>query len=241
MRVLTDPTFDPPGSYAGESATLQKLTGPALDPEALGRVHLVLLSHEHHWDNFDHLGRTFAATQADRVLTTVEGAQRLGGNATGLAPWQSIKVPTPDGRVLRVTGTPARHGPADGDRGPVLGFVLTLVNAQSDPVGPSMYFSGDTVWYDGVAEVSRRFPVDYAVLNMGAARVLARAPDHLTMTGDDGVAAARAFGRAAVVPLHYEGWAHFTEGRDVIARTFEAAGLDGRVRWLESGVAQPLR
>lgn len=119
--------------------------------------------------------------------------------------------------------------------------MLTLVNAQSDPVGPSMYFSGDTVWYDGIAEISRRFPVDYAVLNMGAARVLARAPDHLTMTADDGVAAARAFGRAAVVPLHYEGWAHFTEGRDVIARTFEEAGLDGRVRWLESGVAQPLR
>ncbi len=29
LRVLTDPTFDPPGSYAG-AATLTKLTGPAL-------------------------------------------------------------------------------------------------------------------------------------------------------------------------------------------------------------------
>jgi hypothetical protein len=43
--------------------------------------------------------------------------------------------------ALRVTGTPARHGPADGDRGPVIGFVLALV----DRPDRGVYISGDTV------------------------------------------------------------------------------------------------
>jgi L-ascorbate metabolism protein UlaG (beta-lactamase superfamily) len=228
LRILTDPTFDPPGNYPNGPVTLQKLAGPALDPEALGRVHLVLLSHDQHADSFDHLGRT-VATRADRVLTTVEGAERLGGNAAGLAHWQSIRIPAENGRVLRVTGTPARHGPEGGDQGPVSGFVLTLIDAHNDPIGPSLYISGETVWYDGMAEISRRFPVDYAVLDLG------------TMTAAGGVEAARAFGAATVVPLSYEGWAHLTEGRPVIDRAFDDAGLHGRVRWLDAGVAQPLR
>jgi hypothetical protein len=38
------------------------------------------------------------------------------------------------------------------------------------------------------------------------------------------------------VPLHFEGWAHFTESRETIVRAFAAAGLDARLRWLEPGV-----
>jgi hypothetical protein len=48
LRVLTDPTFDPPGSYAG-AVTLTKLTGPALTPQQIGRVDAVLLSHDQHF------------------------------------------------------------------------------------------------------------------------------------------------------------------------------------------------
>jgi hypothetical protein len=33
------------------------------------------------------------------------------GNAVGLAPWGRVEVPAQDGRVLRVTGTPAQHRP----------------------------------------------------------------------------------------------------------------------------------
>ena len=69
-----------------------------------------------------------------------------------------------------VTATPARHGPAGGDRGPVIGFVLTDCNAGEN----TTYISGDTVWYEGLAEVAARFEIHYAVLFMGAARVAGR-------------------------------------------------------------------
>ena len=39
---------------------------------------------------------------------------------------------------------------------------------------------------------------------------------------------------ARIMPLHFEGWAHFTEGRDVIERVFAEAGLADRLIWGEA-------
>lgn len=238
FRLLTDPTFDPPGGkYKTGPVTLEKVAGPALPSEALGRVDIVLLSHDHHYDNLDHSGREFL-TRVPHVITTTEGAQRLGGQAVGLAPWQSVeilgqKIPGASSRTLRITGTPAQHGPAHFQRGEVKGFVVELV----EEFGTAIYFSGDTVWFDGIAEVARRFPIRTAVLFMGAARVPEVGPFALTMTAEDGVRAAHTFPQATIVPIHYEGWKHFSESRDLIARTFDTAGVSGRVRWMEPGTA----
>ncbi|AFM24754.1 MBL fold metallo-hydrolase [Desulfomonile tiedjei] len=231
LRLLTDPTFDPAGEeYVTSMYTLQKLASPAMLPESLGRIDVVLLSHDHHFDNLDCSGRAFL-TRAKTVLTTRAGAERLGGNAVGLAPWQEIEIQAPNGKVLRVTGTPARHGPIDGDRGPVTGFVLT----SADLPQSAIYVSGDTVWYEGVAEVGARFDVRIAILFMGAARVPEVGPEHLTMTADDGIKAAHAFGHAVIIPLHYEGWRHFSESRRQIEDAFRSAGIEHRLKWPEPG------
>jgi L-ascorbate metabolism protein UlaG (beta-lactamase superfamily) len=222
LRLLTDPTFDPAGgAYPSGAATLRKLTGPAVTLDRLGAIDYVLLSHDQHFDNLDRTGRESLA-RAKFVLTTPEAAERLGGRSIGLGEWQSVGLPP-----LCVTGTPARHGPAGLARGPVTGFVFWLAGAPEEAV----YFAGDTVWYEGVAEVARRFPVKTAILNIGAARVPEIGPYHLTMTSAEAVEAARAFGDATIVPLHYEGWAHFSEGRADVAREFEKAGLAHRLRW----------
>lgn len=233
LKLLIDPTFDPAGTeYPTAAYTLRKTAGPALSPESLGRIDAVLLSHDHHSDNLDHAGRSLLKS-AETVLTTQECAERLGGNAVGLNHWQSVDLPTPDGRVLQVTGTPARHGPAGGDRGPVTGFVLALADSPKSAI----YISGDTVWYEDVAEVSQRFSVKIAILFMGAARVAAAGPAHLTFTANEGVEAARTFADAVIIPLHYEGWEHFSESRKEIQDAFAAAGLESRLRWMEPGRA----
>lgn len=231
VRLLTDPTFDPAGTeYPAKGYTLVKQQSPAIGTEAIGCVDAVLLSHDHHADNFDAGGRA-VARHATRVLTTVDGAARLGDNAIGLLPWQSVEVGSISGRTVTVTATPARHGPAGGDRGPVVGFMI-------DPHGDSdgaVYVSGDTVWFEGVAEAGRRFDVRVAILFMGAARVSVAGPAPLTFTAAEGLAVARAFPKAVIVPLHFEGWAHFSESRAEIDRTFEAAGMADRLRWLTPG------
>ena len=236
IRLLTDPTFDPVGGvFRAPLYELRKTQGPAVSAEDLGKIDVVLLSHDHHYDNLDTAGRELLAN-AGTVLTTQAGAGRLGGNARGLGNWESLELPTRDNGPLTITGTPARHGPAYGDRGPVTGFALTWSLAPERGI----YISGDTVWYEGVAAVSRRFPIHLAVLFLGAARLPAVGPSHLTMTAEDALHAADAFPEATIVPVHYEGWTHFSESRADITRAFARAGLEHRLRWLAPSRRTPL-
>lgn len=230
LRFLTDPTFDAAGTdYPTPVYTLHKTQAPALTAEQLDKVDAVLLSHDHHFDNLDHAGRAALST-ARVVFTTRDGAARLGGNAEGLLAWDKRALPAPDGQTVELTATPARHGPAGGDRGPVVGFVLTA------PGAPVVYVSGDTVWYEGVGEVGQRFSVDVAVLNAGAAKVAVAGPSPLTFTAADAVSLARAWPKTAIVPLHFEGWTHFSEGAAELREAFAGAGLTARLRWAPPGV-----
>jgi L-ascorbate metabolism protein UlaG (beta-lactamase superfamily) len=231
FRLLTDPTFDAPGAYQLPHVMLEKLSGPALGAEAIGEVDAVLLSHDQHADNLDHSGKAFLA-KANRVLTTVAGAKRLGGHAEGLMPWASTELGGKDGRSLTVTATPARHGPAGIEplSGDVIGFVLT-----SKDKSPPIYISGDTVWYDGVAEVARRFKAGVVLPFAGAAQT--RGPFHLTMDTNDTIETARAFPDAVIVPLHTDGWAHFRQDAKDLRASFDTLGFGSRLKILEPGVA----
>lgn len=229
LRFLTDPTFDPKGSdYKTNVYTLHKLADPAVDSVHIGKVDYVLLSHDHHFDNLDNEGRHFLSA-TDTVYTTIAGAERLGGNAVGLANWQTTEVATRDGRILTITGTPCRHGPVNGDRGPVTGFVLQFKDENKGAV----YVSGDTVWYEGVVEVGRRFDIGLAILFLGAAVVPEVGAHHLTMTVDEAVKAAQYFNHAQIVPLHFEGWAHFTQSHEDIENAFKNAGLRDRLQFAD--------
>ena len=236
LRLLTDPTFDAAGtSYPTPADTLRRTTTPAIAAEALGPIDAVLLSHDHHFDNLDTAGRALLP-RAGRVLTTTAGAERLGGNAAGLAPWETAELRSPWGDRLRVTATPARHGPAHADRGPVIGFHLAFADAPDD----GLYLSGDTVWYEGVAEAAERFRVAAAVLFVGAAKVRAVGDFPLTFTAADAVQAAHAFRKAWIVPLHFEGWEHFSESRAELERAYAAARIGDRLRWPVPGKALAL-
>src|SRR4051794_33379194 len=99
LRLLTDPTFDMPGDYPSGSVTLRKLTGPALQIGDIGPIDAVLLSHDQHADNLDSAGRAFLP-QAAVTLTTPVGANRLGGNARGLQPWEKTTLQAGDSRSV---------------------------------------------------------------------------------------------------------------------------------------------
>ena len=236
LKFLTDPTFDPAGTeYSTRIYTLKRTMDPALSRNSLGYIDAVLLSHDHHFDNLDNAGRSMLPS-AGAVLTTKAGAERLGGNAVGLAPWEEFELTTQNDEIIRITATPARHGPTDGDRGPVTGFIVEA----SDALDKTLYISGDTVWYEGFAEIAQRFRVTTAILFMGAAKVREVGPAHLTLTADEGVQFAKAFPDAEIIPLHYEGWKHFSETREDIERVFKKAKLSQRLRWLEPGMPTKL-
>ena len=231
FRLLTDPTFDAPGAYQLPHVKLEKLAGPALAAGEIGEVDAVLLSHDQHSDNLDHGGRDFLA-KAKRVLTTEAGAKRLGGHAEGFAPWASTKLSGKNGHALTITATPARHGPAGIE--PLSGDVIGFVVSSSKPGSRPVYISGDTVWYDGVAEVAKRFDCSVVLPFAGAAQT--RGPFHLTMDTNDTIETARAFGNALIVPVHTDGWAHFRQNAKDLRATFDALGFGKRLRLLEPGV-----
>ena len=198
---------------------------------AVGAIDAVLLSHDQHSDNLDHSGRDFLA-EAKRVLTTEAGAQRLGGKTEGFAPWASTELKK-GGRSLTITSTPARHGPAGIEplSDDVIGFVVESSEAGSRPI----YISGDTTWFDGVAEVAKRFKAGVVLPFAGAAQT--RGPFHLTMDTNDTIETARAFPDAVIVPVHTDGWAHFRQNANDLRATFDTLGFGPRLRILQPGVA----
>jgi L-ascorbate metabolism protein UlaG (beta-lactamase superfamily) len=233
LRIVSDPTFDAPGPHG----YLTKTAGPAVAEDQLGPVDLVLVSHDNHPDNLDDRGRAVALA-APLVLTTRSGAGRLGSPAIGLAPWTSHAVRRPGGGELTVTAVPAVHGPEDGERDAdgfvnceVIGFILSGQDL------PAVYVSGDNASIGVVAEVARRAPaLDAVVLHAGAARVAGKFRDRpLSLDGVRAAAAAAVLGPAMVIPAHYDGWTHFSEGRAELARAFDDAGLSARLRLADHG------
>ncbi|GGL30141.1 MFS transporter [Nocardia jinanensis] len=167
LRFLTDPTFDAPRDYQQAGGLLTKTAPAAAAPADLGRVDVVLLSHDEHPDNLDHSGRALLA-DVPLILTTPGGGQRLGNRAKGLVDWESIELARPGGGTITVTGVPAIHGPGAREEvepitGQVVGFVLTGKGL------PTVYVSGDNASLTAVEEIAERFaPVDTAILFAGA-------------------------------------------------------------------------
>jgi len=194
----------------------------------------VLLTHDHHDDNLDDAGRALLPS-AGVVVTTASGAKRLGGGARGLSDWQTTVLEAPGRTPIEITATPCRHGPPLSHPlvGDVIGFALRW-DGQEDGV---LWISGDTVLYDGVRQVAKRLTVDTAILHLGGVQFPVTGPLRYTMTAHDAVELCSQLRPRTVIPMHYEGWAHFKEGRDAIERVFAAAPGDFRdsVRWLPLG------
>jgi L-ascorbate metabolism protein UlaG (beta-lactamase superfamily) len=191
----------------------------------------VLLSHDHHEDNLDAAGRELLGG-VETVVTTAAGAGRLGGGARGLVPWQSTRLEAPGTTAIDVTATPCRHGPQFSRPivGDVIGFALRW-DGQEHGV---LWITGDTVLYDGVKEVAGRLAVDTVLLHLGGVRFPLTGPARYTMTARDGVELCRLVRPRATIPIHYEGWKHFREGREEIEREFATAPEEVRhtLTWL---------
>lgn len=240
-RLLTDPTFDAPGRrYSfGWGASSRKLAGPAIPAGDLGALDAVLLTHDHHGDNLDDAGRALLPS-AGAVITTASGARRLGGSARGLEPWGSTSLEAPGRPAIEITATPCRHGPRGlgfvfGD---VIGFALRWAGQEHGAV----WISGDTVLYDGVREVAGRVRVDVALLHLGSVQFPVTGPLRYTLTAREGAELCELIQPRTVIPVHYEGWSHFKEGREAVEREFARASEDvrKRIRWLPIGTAQEI-
>ena len=239
-RILTDPTFDPPGRryHFGWGARSRKLAGPAVAAADLGRIDAVLVSHHHHDDNLDPAGVALLPG-AGTVLTTVKGARTLGGGAVGLAAWDTHELTAPGRETVTITATPCRHGPPGSQpiTGPVIGFALAWEGQRAG----QLWMTGDTVLCPALREVPRRLDVGTVLLHLGAVRFrYLSAALRYTMDAREAVRLLDLVDPVHVVPVHYEGWSHFTEGRDPAEQVLAASAHADRVRWIDPGESTTL-
>ena len=116
----------------------------------------------------------------------------------------------------------------------MIGFVLSIKGHSNHEI----YITGDTVFYEGVAEIAKKFKPEFIFLFAGAART--RGPFNLTMGTNDAIDTAFAFPSASIIPLHFEGWKHFTQNENDLEKAFEAIGIRNRLRVLKAGVPEKL-
>jgi len=244
-RLLTDPTFDPAGgSYRfGWGTGSRKLAGPALAASELGPLDAVLLSHDHHQDNLDPAGRALLPS-AGTVVTTASGAKRLRGQlgaaVRGLAPWETTTLSAPGKPDIEIVATPCRHGPPLSH--PIVGDVVGFGLRPEGEERQAVWISGDTVLYDEVRAAAARLEVDVALLHLGGVRFPISGPLRYTMNAAEAIELSGELEPRLAVPIHYEGWKHFRQGREEVERELEAApaAVRERFRWLELGAPTEL-
>lgn len=259
ITFLTDPIFTVPGSEFDSTEIFKKipnfkeLTGlesppppphafmkegeqnqPAIKLDTLPPIDAVLLSHEDHFDNLDESGRRLL--DGRKVFTTMDGARALSPRpgVVGLKPWQAIESVV-GGKKFKITGIPCQHVPG----GEVTGFVLETDSFGVDEksgLPNAVYFTGDTVYFDELAEIGNKWHVMVAIFNLGEGSMeTPKGKIQITMNGKDAVKLFREIKADVLVPLHFESWSHFAEDKDNMIKTFEQEGIMDKVCLLTPG------
>jgi L-ascorbate metabolism protein UlaG (beta-lactamase superfamily) len=247
LTILTDPSFIHRGEQVplGYGMSTERLTDPAMDIADLPPLDLIVLSH-YHGDHVDQV----AEAELDRaipIITVPDAATTLASRGftetRPLETWESFEHVKGDTQI-RVTAMPGRHAPGALTVGlpPVMGSVIEL-SRHSDGRGagrPSvrLYITGDTVMYEGLEEIPKRYPeIDLALLHLGGTRVLGLT---VTMDAEQGVELLRTVQPKLAVPIHYNDYEAFKSPLQDFIDAVAEAGLDDRVRYLLHGEALEL-
>ncbi|MGY0070303.1 MBL fold metallo-hydrolase [Streptomyces sp. QTS137] len=234
LTLLTDPNFLHRGQHAhlGYGLLTRRLKEPAVAVDQLpADLDAVVLSHLHgdHWDrvarrNLDRALPVLTTPHAARLLRTLQGFR----HARGLRDWQHHTL-SREGHQVRLTAMPGRHavGPLRGLLPPVMGSMLEF-GPVGGPVRLRVYVSGDTLLFDGMEEIHRRYPdTDLAVLHLGGTRLPGGFV--VTMDGGQGAELSRRLGPRFTLPVHYDDYTVMKSPLSAFLEEMDRRGLGERV------------
>jgi L-ascorbate metabolism protein UlaG (beta-lactamase superfamily) len=207
--IVTDPVFA--GRYSPAS---RRIIGKP-DAAACSNVKLILLSHAH----TDHLNReSLALFPKDvKILCSAPCAKHLEGfDYRVLKLWEEYRTDN-----VAITAVPSDHAggryslDAESD-GRAIGFVISTPAA-------TIYYSGDTRYFDGFREIGKRFKPDIAILNVNT---------HLRA---DAIKVAEDIGARAVIPAHHAAFVSPTSKRNYTWQKQLKAAIGARYREIPLG------
>jgi L-ascorbate metabolism protein UlaG (beta-lactamase superfamily) len=214
---LTDP-------YLSEKLTLPSYRGVSKNPlvdlpipagQVIAGAEAVIVSHRH-GDHFDRAAKDLLPKDIplfcpplDQAATEAEGFLRVTAVEDSIL-WQGV----------RITRVPGRHGSGTvlGDMGEISGFVF---QAEGEP---TLYWAGDTVWYEDVAENIRRFKPD-VILPHSCGAVWGPSETLIVMDAEMTVEVCLAAPNASVVAIHMEALDHATVSRQALRDYADLQGI----------------
>jgi L-ascorbate metabolism protein UlaG (beta-lactamase superfamily) len=181
---------------------------PCTPEEAIADIKMILVSHLHA-DHFDPAAQELLPKDlplfcqpGDSDTITSKGFQNVQ-EITESVTWNDITI----------TRTLAQHGTGiwAEKMGNVMGFIL---QAEDEP---TVYWSGDTIWYEPIAKTIADFQPDIIVTHSCGAQFEANSP--IVMDAEQTVTVCKTAPHAKVVAVHMEALDHATLSRQDL-RTF---------------------
>jgi len=201
--------------YANTAKPHIRMTAIPIAPAQLDFIDVVTSSHNH----TDHLdGETLGPLlQANPNLTVIVSAanvpfaaDRLGVTHDRLLPI-TLAAPVTIG-PFTLHAVPAAHEEVAVDAAGHHNYIGLVVQA-----GPwTLYHSGDTLWYDGMEETLRQWPIDLALLPINGrdpARGVAG-----NLSGSEAAQIAKKIRAGLVIPCHYDMFTFNTVTTDEFVR-----------------------
>jgi L-ascorbate metabolism protein UlaG (beta-lactamase superfamily) len=203
IHVLLDPYLSDSltNKYSQTDKPHVRMTELVIDPARLSIVEIATSTHNH----TDHLDaetlRPILATNPSLKLVIADANRSFVADRLKIDP--SIPIGVDDGTSVEISGIKfsgiaSAHETLDRDehgRAQYLGYVLQFG-------GWTIYHSGDTVRYEGMAEKLRPFKVDVALLPINGRSPDRRVPGNLF--GREAAKLARDIDARLVIPCHFE-------------------------------------
>ncbi|TAE77582.1 MAG: MBL fold metallo-hydrolase [Verrucomicrobia bacterium] len=188
-RVMVDP------NWARWHGYVKRLREPGLPLKGIPELDLVLVSHAH----FDHLHKpSLKVLQARGGIVVPRGSanlvRRLGFPAIHeMKVWDRLEY-----ERLSVVHTPSHHWGARYLHDVHREFGGYLIESG----GKSVFHCGDSAWFDGFAEIGRRYgDIDVALMPIGAYEAPSGRDVHLNP--EEAVRAFAELGAKVMIPMHY--------------------------------------